>query len=226
MATDCDGSTGHTTSRSGRGLLSILAASTALLTACAAPFSELQSARLAGPDRIEATPSYSAVAFSLDNETETVHDNFGIQLATGIGDRTDIRFRYERIAIRDSDMAANVIGGGPKYGLVLDRAALYVPIGFAFGDEIDTSETLQIHPTLLLTLPAHPNVELNGSLKALIPITQNDADALVALNVGLGLSPDFGRWVVRPEMGVLFNPGEEGHFRHFSVGLAYYFDRS
>jgi hypothetical protein len=206
--------------------IAVLVAGTAtLLAACAAPFSDLQSARLAGPDHIEATPAYSAVFFSAADDTERVQNHFGFQAATGISSRTDLRIRYERIAFYDSDAAVNVLGLGPKFGLLPDRVALYVPVGFAFGSDIETSDTFQVHPTLLLTLQVHQFAEVNGSVKALIPITERDIDDLVAFNVGLGLGPDLRRWAVRPEVGFLFNPGEEGHFRHFSIGLTYYFDR-
>lgn len=196
------------------------------LTACVAPFSDLQSARLVGPDRIEVTPSYSAVSLSVDDETEKVQNNFGVQVAMGMSDRADIRFRYERVNFDDSDgEGMNVLGLGPKFGLVTDRVAVYVPVGFAFGDDIETSETIQVHPTLLLTMPLNQYLEINGSGKALIPITEREIDDLLAFNIGLGASSDMERWVVRPELGFLFNPGEEGHMRHLSIGLTYYFDR-
>jgi hypothetical protein len=192
---------------------------------CVAPFSDLQSARLAGPNRFEVTPSYSAVSFAEDGQREELQDNFGIQVATGISPRVDLRARYERISLKDSDGGVNVLGMGPKVGLVEDRVAIYLPVGFAFGSGIEASETIQVHPTLLATVPVHDFVELNGSVKALIPITERDIDDLVAFNIGLGLGPDLQRWVIRPEIGFLFNPGESGHFRHLSIGLTYYFER-
>ncbi len=39
-----------------------------------------------------------------------------------------------------------------------------------------------------------------------------DNDDLFAFNVGLGLSNDLTKWVLRPEAGVLVNPGEDGTF--------------
>ncbi len=203
------------------------AAAAVLLTACAAPFNELQSARLAGPDRIEVTPAYSAVFFSYEDDTDRAQNQLGFQIATGVGARTDIRLQYERITLHDDPdrEVANVLGFGPKFGLLPDHIAVYVPVGFAFGGRIETSETFQVHPTLLLTLPLLEFAEINGSAKALIPITDRARDDLVAFNIGVGLGPDLTRWVLRPEIGILFNPGEDGHYRHFSIGLTYYFDR-
>jgi hypothetical protein len=59
---------------------------------CFAPvFSELQSARLAGPGNAEITPSYSRV----EGESEHVQDHFGIQAGVGIRKWLDFRIRYE-----------------------------------------------------------------------------------------------------------------------------------
>ncbi len=196
------------------------------LSGCVAPFSDLQSARLAGPNRLEVTPSYSAVSVSSERETEELWNSFGIQAAVGISNQVDLRLRYERINLPDSDESGvNVLGFGPKFGVIADKIAVFVPIGFAFGGGIETSETVQVHPTLLLTFPLHENVELNASAKALIPVTERDIDDLAAFNIGIGVGPDLRRWVVRPEIGFLFNPGEEGRLRHLSIGLTYFFDR-
>jgi hypothetical protein len=215
-----------TATRSGRHALLLMTSCAILSAGCVAPFSELQSARLAGPNRVEVTPSASMVWASEDGDTDRVQNHFGVQVATGISSRTDLRLRLERIELRGGDGGANIVGLGPKFGLVADRAAFYVPVGFGFGEDIEMSETWQVHPTLLLTYPAHPTIEVNGSLKALVPLVERDQiDDLVAFNIGLGIGPDLQRWAIRPEVGFLFNPGESGHYRHFSIGFTYYFDR-
>jgi hypothetical protein len=195
----------------------------AATTACAPTFSDLQSARLAGTERVELTGSYSYIGASVDGESEKVADQFGFQLATGIARSVDLRLRYERVAVDDADVSSNVLGGGPKIRLVRDRVAFYLPIGFAFGDDIESSETWQIHPTLLGTLPVADQVEVNGSAKVLFPF-ESDIDTTLAFNLGLGIG-NFERLVLRPEVGFLINPGEDGHVRHFSIGLTYYAGR-
>ncbi len=195
----------------------------ALGIGCAPTFSELQSARLAGRGRVEITPSYSHTAFSNDGETEKVQDHFGLQLATGVSDKTDLRVRYELIKVEDDYV--NVLGAGPKFGTASERFAFYAPIGFAFGSDIDMSETFQFHPTALVTIPAGDKTEVNLSGKALIPFDQ-DQDNLIAFNLGLGLGSDLNDWVVRPETGILINPGEDGVFWHLSLGFTKYLERN
>ena len=72
-----------------------LTAGLALSTgACAPVFSELQSARLVGVGRTEVTPAATANYFTEDGETNHVEDHYGIQAATGVHERIDLRVRY------------------------------------------------------------------------------------------------------------------------------------
>ena len=71
---------------------------------------------------------------------------------------------------------------------------------------------------MLLTGPVNSHVEVNGSIKGLIPLAKDGGDTLVAFNVGLGVG-DLEKWVIRPEVGFLFNPGESGHFTQFGIAL-------
>jgi hypothetical protein len=198
---------------------------------CAPVFSDLQSARLAGQGRVELTPSASFVDFS-DEGTNHIQDQFGVQVATGVHERVDLRFRYEQIRVAGeewddappADLHVNVVGFGPKLSLVKDRLALAVPAGFAFGGDIESGETWEIQPTLIGTLPITRHLELTLAGKYIIPLTADDGDNLVALNLGLGAGK-LDRWAVRPEIGFLWNPGEEGHFRHLSLGFSFLFGR-
>jgi hypothetical protein len=181
------------------------------VSACAPVFSDLQSAKLVGKGRVEATPSFTSVT--------GVQNQAGLQLATGVHDKVDLRVRYERVMVED-EPGVNVLGFGPKIQLFKDYAALYVPVGFAFGGGVESSESWAVHPTLLLTGQVHPAVELNWAAKYLVPLSEEGGDNLLAFNLGLGLGPPKGRWTLRPEIGWLIDPGEEGHDTQFSIGLS------
>ena len=199
----------------GRSILLVLA--TAITTGCAPVFSDLQSARLTGPGRVEVTPSGSQLFFSDDDGTEHVENHYGVQLAAGVAEVLDLRVRYERAP------DVNVLGFGPKFGLLKDKLALAVPVGFAFGQDIDSGKTWEAHPTLLATWTPDRKVELTGSAKAIVPLSGENRDTLYAVNLGLGLGPDVSRWAFRPEVGFLWNPGESGHYTHLSLGLTFGF---
>jgi hypothetical protein len=197
-------------------------ASCCLIPACAPTFSELQSARLAGPGRVEVTPSYSSTFFSGDGETEKAQDHFGVQLATGVSENVDLRVRYEYIKIEDDGI--HVVGLGPKFSLARDRAAFYIPVGTAIEEDIQSGDLFSFHPTFLYTQPFSPSFELTASGKAILWVDR-DIDDYLGFNLGAGISSDLTKWAIRPEGGILINPGEEGSFWHVSVGFTYYADR-
>jgi hypothetical protein len=196
------------------------------LWACAPTFSDLQSARLAGPGRVEITPSVSFVDYHEEDnwdEMDGTQGHVGVQLATGLSDRIDLRFRYEHIG-GDWVKPVHVVGVGPKIGLIRDRAAFFLPVGTGIGAEVQPGDLFQLQPTLLCTHSFNSNFEITGSGKGIIWVDQ-EGDDLLAFNLGAGISEDLTKWAVRPEGGILISPGEDRGAWHLSVGFTYYAGR-
>ncbi len=200
---------------------SLAAVLTLILSSSACVTSELQSARLVGPGKFEVTPSYTMASFSDERQTERTTNQFGIQVASGLTSRIDLRLRYEYIDIvPEGEEGFSILGFGPKFGVVEDRLAIYAPVGFAFGDEFeDSSQSWQFRPTVLFTHTISDKAEITTAGKGVIWLNDDDVDDLLGASLGLGLSSDLDRWVVRPEFGFLRNPGEEGTLWHWSVGF-------
>jgi hypothetical protein len=197
-------------------------------TACLVPpFSDLQSAKLAGKGRVELTPHGSLILSSSEGEIDHIQDNLGLQVAAGITSFMDLRLRYEYLCHPDSgdkydsSYSGHVFGFGPKFSLVKDRLAVFLPVGFAFGEDIEVEDTWEFYPTVLLTSPISNAFEINTSAKALIPF-RKEQNTLYAVNLGFGISQDLRRWALRPEVGILFDTGGNGGFYfHFSLGFTY-----
>lgn len=195
------------------------------------PFSDLQSAKMAGKGRVELTPHGSLVLSSSEGETDHIQDNLGLQAAAGMTSFLDLRIRYEYLYhpdsgdTYDSSFSGHVLGFGPKFSLVKDRLAVFLPVGFAFGEDIEVKETWEFHPTVLATFPVSNAFEVNTSAKALIPF-RKEQNTLYAVNLGLGISRNLRLWAVRPEVGILFDTeGEGGYYLHFSLGFTYAFGK-
>lgn len=188
---------------------------------CAPPFSEMQSAKLVDEGEFEVAGHYSAVSWQYEDDGDKVQDNIGVQLAYGLAERVNFRARYEYINVGDLDVTAHVIGFGPKFSLTEDVIAFYIPVGFATGEDISTEDTWQLHPTMLLTTTHGEVLEFNASVKYILTFAE-DSDDLMAFTLGLGLSPDLKRYAFRPEGGLLINPGEDGYYWHWSIGLSIY----
>jgi len=62
-------------------------------------------------------------------------------------------------------------------------------------------------------------LEFVSSVKYILRFAE-DQDDLLAFNIGLGLSPDLERYAIRPEGGLLINPGEDDFYWHWSLGLS------
>jgi len=179
---------------------------------CTPVFSELQSARTVGKNRIELTPSFSSVSSTDGGKTEGVQNEYGLQLAYGISSKVDLRFRYVYID------GVSVVGIGPKFSLLKNKIAFSLPIGTALG--ANAGNTWELHPTLLFTVPAiKDKLDINLSPKYLMTLCKACED-LAAVNLGLSFSNNLNKWAIRPEYGLLFNPGESGHFSQFSIGFS------
>lgn len=190
---------------------------------CAPPFSELQSAKLVDEGEFEIAGHYSAVSWRYEGEGEKVQDHIGVQFAVGVFEKLNLRFRYEHISYSDSNLDLNlnynVFAFGPKFALAKDVIAFYMPVGFATGEDINVADTWQLHPTLLVTATPNEVLEVTVSVKYLLTL-EEDSDDLLAFNLGLGLSHDLSRYAIRPEGGILINPGEDGIYWQFSLGLS------
>jgi hypothetical protein len=192
------------------------------INGCAPVFSEMQDARTVGKNNIEGTAGFSYVGAAEDGESNHAQNEIGLQAAYGLSNAVDLRLRFTSVMVDDDigDLSANVLAIGPKVSLIKDRLSVYLPVGFAFGKDItDDANTWQIHPTLLGTIPVADKVDVNPSVKVLLPF-EGDLETTFAFNLGLGIRLT-DSFVLRPEYGMLFNPGESGHFRQFSIGVTF-----
>lgn len=188
-----------------------------LNTSCAPVFSEMQSAATVGEGNKDVTASFSSVSWNDENGNEHFQNHVDIQASYGLTDQVDFRMRFAHV-FTEGEEGFNILGGGPKFSIVPKKFSFYLPVGFAFGGGIESGSTWQIHPTLLGTIPVSEKFEINPSTKMLIPF--DEGDNTLAFNLGLGIMLPNG-FTLRPEYGILVNPGEEGYFTHFSVGMTY-----
>jgi hypothetical protein len=191
------------------------------LSSCAPLFSDMHSARLVGKKEFELTPGYSSVGIVEEGENSGVNNFLGVQGAYGVSDKVELRFRIEHSWLKksamegeDEQMTADVVGFGVKFGIVKDRLALFLPVGYGAG-------LIEFQPTILGTVPVIRNkIDFNPSVKHLLRLNM-PWQPLVAVNFGFAISSDVRKWAIRPEYGLLYNLDGQGHFKNFSVGLSF-----
>ncbi len=191
-----------------------LVANLLFLTRCVVPY---ESARMLPKGNAEVKAAFTHVRESFEGENEKVNNGFGLGVGYGVSDRVNLKFRYERISL-DEDFGLNYIAFGPKFAIKPDRIAALLPIGVYF-DEGES--TWGVHPTMLfgLTRPS-PKFELTLGLRGDI-FFEDESELLLATNLGFGFSEDLDRWAIRPDIGLVVNPGESGVIFTFGIGAQY-----
>lgn len=186
------------------------------LSQCIVPY---ESARMLPKGTTEIKAGFSHSIASDDGESEGLNNGLGIGFGYGINERINLKMRYERLLPVDSDEGGfNYLGFGPKFGIVPGKFAMMFPFGVYFAEG---ETTWGMHPAFLVTLPARNN-RFEGTFGARTDIFfESEADLLVALNLGLGFSQNLDRWAIRPDWGLIFDPGESGVVWTFGVGFNY-----
>ena len=185
------------------------------LSNCVVPY---ESARMLPKGAVELKGSYSHVSERFEGESASINDGLGLGFGYGITDRINLKLRYERLFISDADEGVNFIAFGPKFALVPNRVAMMFPFGvYSYEGE----STWGVFPNLMGTFPAANN-KFEGTLGVRTDIFfEEGADLLIGLNAGFGISQDLDRWAIRPDFGLVLNPGEDGVILTFGVGFSY-----
>lgn len=203
-------------------------------------YSAFQSARLLAPGEFSASPSASFDTFRSGDHARWVMSQYGAQIAAGVGgaDRLNLTARYIRMDGREYTIDGNDTLGVPtqsfdqnynysevglKVGLVPDHVAFTLPIGLMYGGDVDKpSDSWQIQPGLLLTGSVGPYVDVTFGGKMLV-FFKKSVDNLVAFDLGAGVHTPDQRITVLPEAGMMYDPGEDGYFTYFGLGLSFKF---
>jgi hypothetical protein len=217
-----------------------LAALSAFVFSGCYSYSAFQSARLLAPGEYSVSPAASFDTFRSGDHARWVMSNYGAQVAAGVGgmDKLNVTARYERMDGREYtidgidsagipgqsfDQNYNYSEVGFKFGLVPDHVAFTLPIGLMYGGDIDKpSDTWQVQPGLLLTGSVGPYVDVTLGSKMLV-FFKSKVDNLVAFNLGAGVHAPDQKLSILPEAGMLFDPGEDGYYTYFGLGLSFKF---
>lgn len=199
-------------------LFSLFSAAVIVMISGCYAFSTFQSAKTVENGHWQVTGSYSTISFENNGSSSHTNDNLEVMFRSGAGERSDIGIRYARLLIDDIG-DYNLISFEPKFMIVRDKLSFFMPISLYFGKNVSESESFHISPGFIATFPFNKNFEASFSPRYMI-YTDPNSDNLLAFNFGIGLSSNLDKWALRPELGYLFNPGNDGHYVQFGVGLS------
>jgi hypothetical protein len=195
----------------------VIGALTLSLSSCAPA---MQDARLLPPGTVAITPAISGSGVS-DNGSEYLGQMFGATVEVGVHERVNVGGAIGRFDISDTTVGINGAAFGARIGIVRDRVAVSLPLSFNFGERIDTADTWAFHPTALFTVPAGQHVDLNPFFRVVIPMCPgcDASDVLLGFGSGVGIALH-PKVTLRPEVGLLVNPGESGIVWTFGAGVS------
>jgi hypothetical protein len=88
------------------------------------------------------------------------------------------------------------------------------------GEDVDVSESYQIHPTLLFSYPPTRMFETTAAVKLLYIFKEVRDECLLAINLGCGISHAPERYWLRPEVGWSYDFDHGWINMYFGVGLS------
>ena len=208
-----------------------------ILFNCAPITSDMHSAKTIGKGGIEITLNSGTLDYEdAESSISEMQDNLGAHVAYGLGEKLDIRGRFETLQINGVEDLGETIEDvtlfslGLKYGLFEDKFAIFLPYDIYYNSEGESGPKT-LAPTLIYTKTFRDAFELNPSAKIILPMDEDmDDDPWLAFNFGLGINPgillkkvEFEKVMLRAEHGMLFPADAEGEawYTHTTFGLSY-----
>jgi hypothetical protein len=194
----------------------------AMLTLCLVVsclvFNSPQSARMLRHRQVDASLESSSTYVKHGSATQSSL-GFGMRGGYGFSNRFNLYAHYQWINLQDiGDVNYHYLALEPKVGLIQNILAATVPIGFFAGRDVSATESVQVHPTLLVTIPVSQMVEANFAPKAIVFMPT--FDYLLVLTAGLGFSVDLSRWALRAEFSMALNPETRALFISGGLGFS------
>ena len=215
-------------------LLTVVYLSLSSCVSIAPVHSSFEKAGTLGKGNVELSGSFSRYIVGANGESEPINKNLGFRAGYGISDKVDIKLRYENLMLNekipDVDFKASYFSVIPKINFIPGRLSLFVPLSMYRFKTVESGNTYKsssysIAPHLISTFTSKSNTaDISPSLNVeYLFDTEKGSEGsfLMGFNLGAGFSSDLRKWAVRPEVGYLFKPGEQGHIWNYGIALQF-----
>lgn len=196
---------------------------------------QYEKAGTLGKGNLELMGAFTTHTVTVDGESNSTNDNYGFRAGYGISDHVDVKLRYERLVPtyrEDGDPTGiDYISVVPKVAIVPRKFAVLLPISrYTYTDEFEGQKERyninSIAPQLLYTATT-PKNKFDFTLGAKGDYTfssdngEHESDFFVGATMGAGFSSNLDKWAIRPEVGILFKPGESGNYWSYGVAAQF-----
>jgi hypothetical protein len=179
-----------------------------------------ESAKVLGKGQSAISGHYAGYSFNYHGNSEKLFNLAGIRFTRGISESFNLCVSYGRIhGGLLSGHGANYLELAPKISLSKGKVAFQLPLGVYFAEG---ESSFIISPKLLFTYRSGKKFDLTFSPKAEI-LLESPSDELIEFSLGAGFSSNLDKWAIRPEIGIILNPGEDGSILTYGLGFTYNF---
>ncbi len=198
---------------------------------CATGYSQLtmintsfESAKTLSKGQLECMGDLSVYSETESHETYgESHETYGIgiiglRLGYGFSNQFDIKLRYEIIT-----SPIQYISISPRFSLMKDRIAGAVDIGrySALYNYDEIGGATFISPRIAFTGYAGKNFDYTLTTRLCFVSEGLNDDMFWGLNLGLGLSSNPDKWVIRPEIAIVKDFSRFNEYTGLNLGLAF-----
>jgi len=172
---------------------------------------------------IEATGTYADQTFFFDGESQGVSNTFGLKTGYGFGSNFDLKLSWSALRFNANiNVNFNFFTLSPKYSFGRNKFAVALPVSVFRASFMGESESdFMVSPELMFNSGINKYLEIGVNARLII-LVDDDTENLIGLGLGIGVSSDLNKWIARPELGILFNPGEEGMFLSPGLSFSYF----
>lgn len=161
----------------------------------------------------EFNAQFSRLMFTSEGESEGIANAVDLRFGFAVNENFELKLGYNYLGPIDlffSSISLHTISIKPKFTFPSRNFSTALPIGIIIlTADGEAEEEFFTAPELLFNHIFSPNVEAGINARYIIPFDE-DADKLLGFNIGIGLGKDVRKWSIRPELGMTFNPGEDG----------------
>lgn len=177
--------------------------------------SSFESAKTLGKGNAELAGNYSSYSVRGENyegekESAKINNNFGFRIGYGVGEKVDLKFRYERLIpidkeSKDEVSGVNYIAFTPKFAIYKNYIAGFTDVGmysYRANDGSYSDKVFFVSPRMAFTYPSGKYFDLTFSPKLDYYFSEGTSFDW-GVNLGCGLSSNLDKWAIRPEIGIM-----------------------
>ena len=193
--------------------------------------SSFESAKTLGKGNVELAGNYSSYSvrgtnYEGEKESYKTNNNFGFRLGFGVGEKVDLKFRYERLVPADKESREEVKGVNyfaftPKFAIYKKYIAGFTDAGmytYRANDGSYSDVVWFVSPRMAFTYPSGKYFDLTISPK--LDFYLGDGVSVNwGVNLGCGLSFNLDKWAIRPEIGIM-KSFDDKTFSYVTGGIA------